>query len=113
MNSVPCVLLLSSSLIAAFILAASGWRIFTKARQKGWAFLVPVYNVIILLEILKKPGWWIVLLFIPVINFAFIIFLIAELVLAFGKPASHVIAAVFGGVFYFPYLAFSKATFRK
>ena len=35
------------------------WRIFKKAGKEGWESLIPIYNIIILLEIVKKPTWWI------------------------------------------------------
>jgi len=34
------------------------WRIFEKAGKPGWASLIPIYNTIILLEIVGKPWWW-------------------------------------------------------
>ena len=33
------------------ILLIAGWRIFEKAGKPGWAFIIPFYNVIVLLEI--------------------------------------------------------------
>ena len=34
------------------------WKIFTKAGKPGWAAIVPIYNYIILLEIIGRPWWW-------------------------------------------------------
>jgi hypothetical protein len=47
---------------------AGVWKVFTKAGKPGWAAIVPIYNLIILLEIVKRPIWWIVLFFIPLVN---------------------------------------------
>ena len=44
------------------------WKIFTKAGKPGWAAIVPIYNIIIMLEIAGKPLWWIILFFIPFVN---------------------------------------------
>jgi hypothetical protein len=52
---------------------ASTWIVFTKANQPGWASIVPIYNMIIMLEIAKKPTWWIAMMFIPIANIVFAI----------------------------------------
>ena len=46
------------SLIFVLLLIASLWRIFTKAGQPGWAAIVPIYNIYVLLQIVGRPGWW-------------------------------------------------------
>ena len=50
------------------ILIAAHWRIHVKAGKPGWACLVPVYNLIVMLEIIRRPVWWILLLFVPIAN---------------------------------------------
>ena len=51
---------------AATIAAAGGaWKVFEKAGKPGWAALVPVYNAVVLVEIVGKPVWWAVMLFLP------------------------------------------------
>ncbi|CAH0161177.1 DUF5684 domain-containing protein [Chryseobacterium sp. WG14] len=45
------------------------YKIFQKAgREDAWAAFVPIYNIIVLLDIVKKPTWWIILFFIPFVN---------------------------------------------
>jgi hypothetical protein len=62
-------------------------KIFTKAGKPGWAAFVPIYNIIVLLEIIGKPVWWIVLFFIPIVSF--VMWIISSIALAerFGKGA--------------------------
>lgn len=53
----------------------------------GWFAWIPILNIILMLQIAKKPVWWILLLFIPLVNIiiAFIIWMaIAE---ARNKPS--------------------------
>ena len=100
-------------LALAVLMVVSYWKIYAKAGKPGWAAIIPIYNIIVLLEIVKRPIWWIVLLFIPIVNFVICIMLIIDLVKAFGKPGSHAIVAIFFGIIYFPYLAFSDATYVK
>ena len=44
------------------------WKVFRKAGKAGWASLIPFYNLYILLKIAGKPGWWLMLFFIPFVN---------------------------------------------
>src|ERR1035438_2692596 len=44
------------------------WKVFTKAGQPGWAILIPIYNIYILLKIAGRPGWWVILCCIPLVN---------------------------------------------
>ena len=41
------------------------WKIFVKAGKPGWACIIPIYSAIVLLEIIKKPTWWLFMFFIP------------------------------------------------
>ena len=61
------------------LVIASIWKIFTKAGKPGWASIVPIYNTIVLLEIVGKPTWWIILLLIPFVNIIVLLIVINEL----------------------------------
>jgi len=99
-------------LIVAIILVAANWKLFTKAGKPGWAVLIPIYNVVVYLQIVDKPVWWIVLFFIPIVNIVIAIIVLIAFVQKFGQPAWHVVLALFLGVIYFPYLAFSSAEYK-
>jgi hypothetical protein len=47
----------------------STWKTFKKAGEPGWAALIPLYNVVVILRISGKPLWWLLLLCIPGVNF--------------------------------------------
>ena len=49
------------------------WKIFTKAGKPGWAAIIPIYNVVVWLEIVGRPIWWIVLCLIPCVNIVVLI----------------------------------------
>ena len=55
------------------------------AGRKSWEALLPVYNGIILLKIIKRPTWWIFLLFVPVINLIMFPVFWVETIRSFGK----------------------------
>ena len=103
------------ALIALFVLlivVISAWKIFTKAGQPGWAAIVPFYNVIVLLQIVGKPLWWIVLLIIPGVNFVVAIIVMLALAERFGKGAGFGIGLAFLGIIFFPILAFGDARYQ-
>jgi len=35
------------------------WKVFTKAGEPGWAVLIPIYNLIVLLRIAGLPWYWV------------------------------------------------------
>ena len=61
------------------------WKIYAKADQPGWAAIIPIYNVYVLCKIVGRPGWWVILVFIPIVNFIIMIVLDIDLAKSFGK----------------------------
>jgi hypothetical protein len=100
--------------VAAFalLIVASVWKVFVKAGKPGWASLIPIYNVIVLLEITGKPIWWIILFCIPFVNFIAALLVMIPLAEKFGKGAGFGIGLVFLSFVFFPILAFGDAQYR-
>jgi hypothetical protein len=98
-------------LAISILLAASWWKIFVKAGKPGWAAIIPIYNVVVLLEVLNRPIWWIVLLFIPIVNVIVGIILANDLAQAFGKGTGWTIGLIFLGFVFFPILGFGSDPF--
>lgn len=71
------------------LLVIAMWKIFTKAGKPGWAAIVPIYNVVVMFQIIGLNPWLLLLYLIPVVNFvAAIVFSIMQasrLSKAFGK----------------------------
>ena len=95
---------------AVFMIAAM-WRIFEKAGQEGWKCIIPFYNFYILLQIVGKPGWWLAMLFIPIVNYVYIIWTYNMLSKSFGKEESFTVGLVLLGIIFFPILGFGGATY--
>jgi len=100
-------------LYIAFILIViiSHWKIFIKAGKPGWACIVPIYNIIVLLEIVGKPIWWIVLLLLPIVNIVIGIIVLFELAKVFGKSTGFGFGLLFLGFIFLPILAFGDAQY--
>lgn len=94
------------------LVLASMWVLFTKAGKPGWAAIIPIYNVIVLLEIIGRPLWWILLLFIPCVNFVVPIILFIDLAKSFGKDALFGVGLWLLGFIFFPILAFGDAKYQ-
>jgi len=71
------------------------WKVFTKAGQPGWAALIPFYNAYILTKIAGRPGWWLLMLMIPLVNIAFGILLAIDIAKAFGQGAAFGVVLLF------------------
>lgn len=98
--------------LAVIVLAFAGtWKLFEKAGKPGWASIVPIYNIIVLLEIVGKPLWWIVLFFIPFVNFIAAILIVIALAKSFGKSAGYGVACLFVGFILIPMLGFGDAKY--
>jgi hypothetical protein len=91
------------------ILIASMWTIFTKSGKPGWACIVPIYNVLVLLEAVGKPWWW--LLLIPFVNIVILIFVHHNLSLSFGKGGGFTVGLVLLGIIFLPILAFGASKY--
>lgn len=98
-------------LAVVVLMLVSLWKIYTKAGQPGWAVIVPIYNLIVLLEIVKKPIWWIILLLIPIVNFVIMIIIYHRLSLSFGKSGGFTAGLIFLPFIFFPVLAFDDSTY--
>ena len=93
------------------LLIAAQWKIFTKAGKPGWAAIIPIYNVIVLLEIVGKPIWWIILFLIPFVNIVIIIIVLHQLSLSFGKDVGFTIGLILLGIIFFPILGFGDSQY--
>lgn len=94
------------------LMIASAWVIFTKAGKPGWASLIPIYNLIVLLEIVNKPIWWIVLFLIPFVNFVGAILVSLALAEKFGKSTGFGVGLALLPFVFYPMLAFGDARYR-
>lgn len=72
--------------LAVGVLVIAGmWGVFSKAGQPGWAPIIPFYNTIVLLRVVGKPWWWLLLVFIPVVNIVVGVIVGVDLAKSFGK----------------------------
>jgi signal peptidase I len=64
------------------------WKLYQKAGFKSWQAAIPVYNAIVLMQIINRPKWWVVMLFIPIINLIIFPVVWVEIARSFGKNST-------------------------
>jgi hypothetical protein len=101
-------IMLIPGLIISVVLIISHWKIYEKAGKPGWASLIPIYNIIVLLEIIGKPIWWVFLILFPCTTFIFGIWAVNLLSKSFGQSEGFTVGLVLLGVVFYPVLAFGN-----
>ena len=61
------------------------FKLYQAAGRKSWEAAVPIYNAVVLMKIINRPSWWVILMFIPVINLLMIPVIWVETIRSFGK----------------------------
>ena len=77
--------LITGALLLSVFMIVSFWKVYEKAGQAGWKSLIPIYNIVILLNIIDKPVWWVILLFVPLIQIIVTFVIYIELAKRFGR----------------------------
>jgi hypothetical protein len=99
-------------LVIWVLVIISFWKIFEKAGKKGWESIIPIYNILMLLEIIGKPWWWILLFLIPGVNLIFGIWMFNLLSISFGKTEGFTVGLVLLPFIFLPILAFGDDQYR-
>jgi hypothetical protein len=99
-------------LAVTVVIIAGCWKMFTKAGKPGWACLIPIYNIIVLLEIVGRPLWWIVLFLIPIVNAIAAIIVSFDLAKVFGRGVGFAIGLILLPFIFVPVLGFGSATYQ-
>ena len=60
------------------------WKLYIKSGRKAWEAAIPIYNAIVLMKIINRPKWWVMLLFIPVVNLLMFPVIWIETIRTFG-----------------------------
>lgn len=96
-------------LIIQIIHGLGTWKLYIKAGRQAWEAFIPVYNGVILMKIINRPWWWIILLFLPVVNLIMLPVVWVETARSFGKNTTvdTILAVVTLGFynFYLNYIA--------
>jgi TRAP-type C4-dicarboxylate transport system permease small subunit len=97
----------TSLLILAFILLVivAMWRVFERAGEPGWAVLIPIYNMYVMTKVGGVSGWWVVVMFIPLINIIALFVVSIAVARRFDRGAGFGIGLALLPMVFYPILA--------
>jgi len=88
---------------------AGTWKLYQKAGRKPWEAAVPVYNAIVLMQIINRPRWWVILLFVPIVNLIMFPVVWVETLRSFGKTSTtDTLLGIFTLGFYIYYINYTQ-----
>jgi len=108
-NFLPAIVVL---LITTVVLLVAWWKIFTKAGKPGWAAIIPIYDIVVMLQVVGRPVWWTILFFIPVVGFIIGIIVFLDLAKSFGKSTGFGIGLILLNLIFVLILAFGDAEYK-
>ena len=112
MDDAAIVVLVVLYLGFAVFMLVSMWRVFTKAGQPGWAVLIPIYNLYVMLKVAGMSGWWILAFAVPIVNIVASVLMAVGIARNFGKGVGFAIGLIFLGFIFYPILAFGNAEYQ-
>ena len=105
--------------IIAILTIIANWKIFTKAGEKGWKSIIPIYNMVILFRISGISPWWILLYLLApvpiiglVVSFGLMIYLYLNLAKAFGKGAGFTVGLILLNTIFVMILGFGSSEYQ-
>lgn len=93
--------------ILGIIMIISYWKIFSKKGKPGWAIFVPIYNVIVQIQVANLSMVYFLLLLVPFVNIYAIIKINISMAKSFGKSTGFGVGMILLPVIFIPLLAFS------
>src|SRR6185436_13785660 len=81
-------------------------KVFIKASKPGWACIVPVYNLWVMVQICGKRPLWFVLGLIPIVNLVPALALPFWLARSFGKDSAFGVGLLLVPAIFLPILGF-------
>lgn len=112
MGAIIGLLVLGIELAIIVAVIAGFWKVFVKAGKPGWAAIIPIYNLIVLLQVAGKPLWWFVLFLIPFVNLVAAVLVGIAVAKNFGKSDAFGIGLGLLAFIFYPILGFSDAQYQ-
>ena len=91
-------------LVVQVIHGLGTWKLYVKSGYKSILAFIPVYNAVILMKIINRPTWWVILLFLPIINLLIFPVIWVETARSFGKNTTLDTIATVASLGFYIYL---------
>jgi ABC-type Na+ efflux pump permease subunit len=109
---VGIVFLLVAVAVGLAVIAGT-WKAFQKAGQPGWAAIIPIYNLYVMLKIGDNEWWWLlVILFVPIVNLYGLYKAFAGVAKAFGQGVGFSLGLWFLSFIFWPLLGFGDYQYQ-
>jgi hypothetical protein len=110
---------ISLAIVAVFIILQliGFWKVLEKSGESGaWSLLLLtgcLYPVAFLpiAKISGRPAWWVILLYIPIVNIVVLAILSIDLAKSFGKTTGYGIGLWLLSFIFYPMLGFGSAAY--
>ncbi len=100
------------SLVLSIAVLIAMWKMFAKAGRPGWAAIIPIYNIYVLLQIIGRPGClWLILLLIPLVNIVVAVLIMIDLAKVYGKGIGFAVGLIFLSPIFILILGFGDAKY--
>ena len=106
------IIVLIIQLAILLVVFAGMWKVFSKAGEPGWAAIIPIYNLVVLVKIAGRPMWWVILFFVPIANLIAAVLVSIDVAKNFGKGTGFGLGLAFLGPIFYPMLGFGDAQFQ-
>jgi hypothetical protein len=99
--------------LAILVVVIAGlWKTFTKAGHAGWLAIIPIVNLYFLCKIAGRPGWWLILFLIPIVNIVVTAILCNDIAKSFGKGILFAVGLFFLAPIFYCILGFGSAQYQ-
>ncbi len=112
------MILVAGIVVIGIVTLIGMWKVFTKAGQPGWAVLIPVYNIIVLLRVAGLPWYWVftpLILIIPFLGaiayLAWIVWVHHRISTNFGQGVGFTIGLTLLGPIFWLILGFGSSKY--
>ncbi len=100
--------------LAVVVLSIAGmWTSFAKAKLPGWGAIIPFYNGYLFCKLGKRPGWWLILLCIPLVNIVILAIVSFDVAKNFGKGTGFGFGLWLLPIIFWPILGFGSAAYAE
>ena len=96
------------TLLFSLLLWLSSYKIFEKAGKKRWQSFIPIYNLIVMLDIVKMNGLYFLLLLLPITNVLIIYIMLYRLSIVFVTEKKFALGLILCAAIFLPILNYSN-----
>ena len=113
------VILIFVYIVVVVFEIAALWKVFVKAGHPGWAAIIPIYNLYIVLKIIGRPAWWLLLflagVIIPFVGWIMLVVLgiiiAIDLSKSFAKSSGFAVGLFLLNFIFIPILGFGESQY--